>query len=164
LDEGFVGVDFSEKKNGSYPRIKMKNPRYLAVGKLICAGEGSFDGKKALRVCLAGEVDEICEYFPEFADAIFAIKKEMGLICDEIDKVYSEIKHLAESDGTPDGIREGKKNFAQAAKNCKYTAALFAILAGKTSQRTGKVFTCGNDYIYSMSLVNLAQLMGVKGD
>lgn len=140
-DEGFVLVDYSILNSGNFPRVKIKNPRYLALSRALHAGEGEFmDSKTIVNLIRIGEVDEVLAYFPEFTDKITAMKNRFDLLGTQIDRDFAEIKGI-----------ENRKDFALIAKECLIPNALFAL-------KDDKVKT-GEEYLRNMREENLLELL-----
>lgn len=121
-EEGFVLVDYSNLINGSFPRIKIKNPRYLALKNLLGAGdEDLLNSKRVLELIQTGEIEEVLVYFPEYKDQIQRMQEKLDKLAFEMDFEYSKIRNLGKD----------RKTFAAAAKQYRYPAVLFNMLDGK---------------------------------
>ena len=106
--------------------------------------------------------EEVLEDFPEFADDLKATEKTILELASEIDEAYDKIKHLIVRKGTKEEIRAGKKAFAQEALKTPFGHALFAIEAEKVAVRTGKPIKTGKDFLYSMDLKGLMNMLGME--
>jgi len=130
LDEGYVVVDYTniEVDGLSLPRIKVKNPAYVAIAHLKDSSCSS--RRRLLELVIKNEGDEFLSHFPEFTDEYNDLKE-----------IYQEFsgKVKAEWEGLqPEAMQVlagnlGRKEFA--AKACKTTmpAAMFVLLDGKIS-------------------------------
>lgn len=121
IEEGFVLVS-DRKINGSFLRIKIKNPRYLAISKMVHAGTGSFMSPKyILDVIRQGDSDEILTYFPEFTDVFRSMENKYKELVLEIQTVFENLrtKNL------------DPKGFASEALNYPYHGLLFGLNNGK---------------------------------
>lgn len=105
LDEGFVVYQ------DGIPIAKVKSPAYVAVHHI--RGEG-LNPKRIMQLVLTGEEAEYLTYFPEDADVIQPYTDAYEMLACHIDAVYSSIYQY-----------EDQKEFALAAKNFPFSAALF---------------------------------------
>jgi hypothetical protein len=119
LEEGFVIVDYTEHVNGSFKRIKVKNPKYLAASSYI--GNG-FDEASALGVIIKREEAELLSYFPEFRGIIERVGNTLSRVCSDMDVRYTRIKELSAD----------RKAFAEQAKQEKIPWVFFQLLDGKS--------------------------------
>ena len=139
-EEGFVLVDYNNKRNGSFDRIKIKNPRYVALHHLVGAGDG-FTGKRAVMLVQNGETEEVIAYFPEFEEKVRCLEKNINKLKFDIQESYDRISHI-----------EDRKEFAEKAKETPFPWAMFSLLTGK-SKSGGKVsVVCNSDEL----VLNLA--------
>ncbi|MEK6833217.1 MAG: RNA ligase [Nanoarchaeota archaeon] len=144
LDEGFVLIDYNGMNNGSYNRVKIKNPRYLAIHHCLNAGEGElFTKEKIVNIIRIGEIDELISYFPEYTDKFIEVKNTFNKLIDDIANVFESIKHL----GT------NRKEFALAATKYKFSGALFMLLDGKIKD--------GKEFLMKMNEDNLYKLLNI---
>lgn len=139
-DEGFVMVDFNQKINGSYARIKIKNPRYLALHNLVGAGEQS-SFKRFVLLVKNGDKDEVISYFPEYTELLNKIEININNLANEIDSYFNSIKHLSDN----------RKEFAMKAKEFKLPSAMFLLLDGKALN--------GKECLFNMNDDKLAELV-----
>ena len=118
LEEGFVWTDYGQSINGSWVRVKCKNPAYLLAAKLL--GE-NFGEKRALDLILDGQADDLVKAFPEHEAFMRGVRAAYEkVIADTVFDWYECKKWAAD-----------RKQFAEAAKKCEFPAALFARLDGK---------------------------------
>jgi len=122
IDEGFVLVDYSTRINGNFQRIKIKNPRYLALHHLLGAGDDDLmNNKRVVRLIRSGDIDEVIVYFPEYEPQIREMRNRLDNLASSIQSDYERLKNL--------GV--DKKAFAEEAKKTSWCHALFAINNGK---------------------------------
>jgi hypothetical protein len=144
-EEGFVLVDYSRQENGSFPRIKIKNPRYLALSHLLGAGdEDLFNSKRVVTLIQTGDIEEVLTYFPEYSKQIKAMREKLDNLAKEFDFEYSNIRNLGND----------RKTYAAAAKQYRYPAVLFSLLDGKVPN--------AKDYVLKMRPDVLLELMSEK--
>lgn len=105
LDEGFVIYQ------DGIPVAKIKSPSYVAVHHI--RGEG-LNPKRIMQLVLTGEEDEYLTYFPEDLAVIQPYTDAYELLACHIDAVYASIYQY-----------EDQKDFAKAATNFPFSAALF---------------------------------------
>jgi hypothetical protein len=120
--EGYVVV--KEQASGSHLRVKCKNPRYLAISKMV----SSVSEKGFLEVIKLGNVDETLAYFPEY-------KGHIQKLLDGLDKVEYTIRNDWAKMPQLNLSQEAKKNrkeFAIAAYKTKFPNMLFALYDNKT--------------------------------
>ena len=128
MQEGFVLVDYRHfNENNSYPRIKIKNPRYLALAHMVNAG-GGMSTKRAISLILSGEEQEVIGYFPEFESEIINLKNKISSLKEKIDLDYSQIKDIVD-----------QKEFALAAKDTTLPWAMFALRNKKVKSPNGPI-------------------------
>jgi hypothetical protein len=121
-DEGFVLVDYSNQINGNYQRIKIKNPRYLALSHLLGAGdEDLLNSERVVILIQTGEIDEVLTYFPEYAEQIKAMRGRLDKLAAEFQAEYDRIARLGGN----------RKEFAAEAVKYKHPAVLFNLLDKK---------------------------------
>ena len=105
LDEGYVIYQYG------VPVAKIKSPAYVAVHHI--RGEG-LNPKRIMQLVLTGEEDEYLTYFPEDRGVIQPYTDAYEMLVCHIDAVYASIYQY-----------EDQKDFALAAKNFPFSAALF---------------------------------------
>lgn len=123
LDEGYVCVwDGENQENGSFYRLKIKNPAYLAVAHMRDNGEHS--EKRVICLVMMNEQEEYLSYFPEdrvlfqkYVDAHLRMKED-------IKKTWSEVK----------GIKD-QKTFALIVKDKPISGILFKMKKGFTYEQ-----------------------------
>lgn len=144
-EEGFVLVDYSNPANGNFPRIKIKNPRYLALKNLLGAGDEDLLNSKRLVILIqAGELQEVLTYFPEYGKQIEEMQEKLNNLAKEFDFEYSNIRNLGND----------RKTFAAEAKKYRYPAVLFSMLDGKVPN--------AKDYVLKMRPDVLLELISEK--
>jgi len=142
-EEGFVLVDYSRQENGSFPRIKIKNPRYLALSNLLGAGdEDLLNSKRLVTLIQTGDISEVLTYFPEYAPQIKTMREKLDNLAKEFDFEYSNIRNLGND----------RKTYAAEAKKYRYPAVLFSMLDGKVPNAQDYVLKMRPDVL--LDLVN----------
>ncbi len=132
LQEGFVLVYYGgyyNTDNQSYPRVKIKNPKYLKAHSLIGSG---FDQKKALGLVLSGGDAEFVGYFPDYADLITDVANRFYGKCHEIENTFNSIF----------SIDDTRKQFAEKAKKYPYAWVLFQLLTAPISGNMASRIMC----------------------
>ncbi len=141
-EEGFVLTDYAHKKNGNYLRVKIKNPRYLALHHLIGAGEGELlTGKRVASLIRSGDASEVISYFPEFENKIREMEMRFKGLAGEIDSKFESIKNLGNN----------RKEFALEATKYKIPGAMFMLLDKKVAN--------GYEFVMKMKEENLLELL-----
>lgn len=116
--EGFVVVD------GNFNRVKIKSPRYVALGHL--KGNGAVTARRAIKLWITGDVDELLLHFPE-------IQPEVAPIMDRLNAVAADAWNTyVENAGQPT-----RKDFALAIKGTPYQAVCFQLLSENTPSKEG---------------------------
>jgi len=113
-DEGFVVVD----KN--FNRVKIKNPRYLAISRAVNAG-AQLSPRHFAAVTLNGDGDETKGYFPEYADAIdlfITVLANLGTHLQELWAQHGELE---------------RKPFALKVKHHPFSGVLFGMKSQRIS-------------------------------
>lgn len=123
LEEGFVLVDFAQMVRGSFARIKIKNPQYLAAAHLLGS---NFNPKRVLEVILKDAEDEFISYFPEYKDTFVKVRVAFEELAFQLQQEYDAIKHLCSDPKN----REQKKVFAEQAKKSTCPSVLFKVVGG----------------------------------
>lgn len=125
VEEGFVLTDYGTKTNGSFYRIKIKNPRYLALSHLLNSGESDeiLNKKKIFELMRLGEISEVIAYFPEYKDEVNNVQKMVDQLISEIDETWERLKHLAGD----------RKSLAAEALKTKFSTAIFLFADNKIS-------------------------------
>ena len=144
-EEGFVLVDYSNPVNGNFPRIKIKNPRYLALKNLLGAGDDDLlNSRRLVELIQSGDMQEVLTYFPEYSKQIQTMQENLDKLGSEFDFEYSNIRNLGND----------RKNYAAEAKKYRYPAVLFSMLDGKVAN--------GKDYVLKMRPDVLLELLSEK--
>lgn len=92
LDEGVVLK--IENKNGSHWRVKVKNPKYLAISKL--RGNGQINPHRLLDLIMMGEQSEFLSYFPEDKKYVDFVSQEYEEAKARIVAIFEEHKDIKE--------------------------------------------------------------------
>ncbi len=123
-DEGYVLVEYNgSQERGSFKRIKVKNPRYVALHHLVGAGSDDLlNNKKVVALIQIGEIEEVLAYFPEYASQIQTMKDRFKALAGDLENSYDKIKDI-----------EDRKEFALCAKDLKCPSFYFARRDNKTS-------------------------------
>lgn len=87
LDEGFVVVDYSGDSE-NFPRIKVKNPAYVAIAHLKESGSKSI--RCLITLVWRNEYSEFLSYFPEFTPIITKIKTKYDKFCEYLNNNIQE--------------------------------------------------------------------------
>lgn len=121
LEEGFVCIDYSQLVNGSYRRMKVKNPAYLAIAHLKESAACSL--RALLQLVIMGEASEFLTYFPEYKTYVEGLQSKW----DEYrDKMAQDLLNAAEKKTL------SRKDYALwVEKNCLNTSAMYQFLDGK---------------------------------
>lgn len=82
-EEGFVVVD------KDYNRIKVKNPVYLQLHRMI--GNNQIKFEDVLKLVLDNDQDEFLSYFPEYKDAFARVENGLKEIKDRINKTEEKL-------------------------------------------------------------------------
>jgi len=92
LDEGFVCVDYSGPVNGSFQRIKVKSPAYVAISHMKESGGKSI--RALMRLVWTGEEGEFISYFPQFVPIIFRLKEAYDNFLPKINADIEDAKNF----------------------------------------------------------------------
>jgi hypothetical protein len=126
LDEGFVCVDFSKLDDyGQHPRIKVKNPAYVAIAHLKDSSACSM--RALVQLVMAGETDEFTGYFPEFVPTVKSIREAYENHVKSVGEDAEAVAHLLEKEKTP----ENRKEFALAVRSMANSNFMFQLYEGK---------------------------------
>lgn len=120
LNEGFVCIDYSVQENGTYRRMKVKNPAYLAVAHLKESSASSL--RSLLQLVIMGEANEFLAYFPEYKSYVEGLKTEWDKYRS---RLVSELGMAKEKKSLP------RKDYALWAKTCINSNVMFQYLDGK---------------------------------
>lgn len=115
-EEGYVFTDYGQMVNGSYARVKCKNPTYVVVHNLL--GNNVCE-KKFFELMRLGEADEVTAVLPEYKEDIAKINVKIDVLVKKIETVWEANKNL-----------ETQKDFALAVKDCPFSGVLFAMRKG----------------------------------
>lgn len=118
LDEGYVCVwDNDELPIGSFYRLKIKNPAYLAVAHMRDNGEHS--EKRIICLVMLNEQEEYLSYFPEDRQLFQKYVDVWKKIRDDVDNTWNRVKHI-----------EDQKSFALEVKELPSSGILFKMKKG----------------------------------
>lgn len=144
IEEGYVVVDYSKlSDHGGFARMKVKNPRYLALAHLVGAGTELSFVKKIVRLVMADALDELVVYFPEYEKPAKDIRDRLTRLAKDIDDTYYAIENL----------KEKRKVFAAQALTTRFSGALFNLADGR--------YASGWDYLMSLREEQVVQLLEV---
>ena len=116
MAEGYVCVCKNRDAYGNFPRLKVKNPAYVAIAHIK---ESSTSSMRAfLELVMLGEEAELLSYFPEFTDYIAKIKERWQ---EYINSVIPDILVAK------DKLSLDRKEFAEWAKTKKSPALMFLV-------------------------------------
>jgi T4 RnlA family RNA ligase len=133
--EGYVVVD------GSYNRVKMKHPQYVALHHLK---DGISGGPKSLvRILMANEGSEFLTYFPEFREQYEEIKAKFDSWIDGLDEVYDILYDAANGNKG----KVNRKEFALQATKTRLPSYFFTRLDGKVANVRDHVRTLPVDNV-----------------
>lgn len=114
--EGYVVVD------DKYNRIKVKSPAYVAIHHL--RGEGVPSEKRILDLVRSGEDEEFLQYFPEYKDLYWRVKKKWSNL---LNRTFADVQTYRELYEKAD-----RKDLALwATHNCLIPAIIFSLRDGK---------------------------------
>jgi len=108
--EGYIVVD------GDFRRVKIKSPKYVALHRV----KGSWSFKNMVEIVRTGEISEVVNAFPEYADDLTKTKAKFDELVLRLETLYQQHKHL-----------ESQKDFALAIKGLPMYSALFSLRKGE---------------------------------
>lgn len=118
LDEGYVCVWDSDKlSTGSFYRLKIKNPAYLAVAHM--RDNGGHSEKRIICLVMLNEQEEYLSYFPEDRGLFQKYVDSWKRIQDDVHRVWNEVKSIEE-----------QKAFALRVKDYPISGILFKMKKG----------------------------------
>ena len=120
-DEGFVVVDYENRTNGSFPRVKVKNPAYMVLHHCSGAGNGPMTTGRIIRLYKSGDLDEVQSYFPEYQAKFKAVRRIVEGITETVRRDFAAIEDPSIS----------QKEFAERAKETDHPSAMFMLRSGK---------------------------------
>jgi len=126
--EGFVF-------NDDEMRIKVKNPRYVALHHLKGNGVG-FANKNLIPLILNGEIAEVLNFFPESSENIFNLVEKMEGEKSRMKVVWEEAKKL-----------DSQKDFALYVNKYAPKSASILFQARKTGREPEKVWGESEDFL-----------------
>jgi T4 RnlA family RNA ligase len=132
LDEGYVCVDYSKlDEHGQHPRLKVKNPAYVAIAHLK---ESSASSMRALmQLIMTGETDEFLGYFPDFKPSVDKIEERYKAYISGMRADAQSVSSMLEKERTP----ENRKNYALFVKNLTCPGFMFHLYEGKVDSVEG---------------------------
>lgn len=117
-EEGYVVVD------KFFNRVKIKSPSYVSVHHLKGEG-GVMSYKRAIEIVRGNEIDEICQYFEEYREALEECKSRFWTTVDESEKAWKEYLKI---DAT---LPTRKDKALWITKNFKLPGLAFGLLDNK---------------------------------
>lgn len=117
LDEGFVCVDYTGEE---VKRIKVKNPKYVAIAHLKESSSSSM--RAIMQMIIAQEHEEFLSYFPEFTSIVNGINAEYL-------KYKNELTSLINEAISKKGLE--RKAFAMYATKTINPSLMFLVYDGK---------------------------------
>lgn len=112
-DPTFEGVVIRDK-NGM--RYKVKSATYLGLHKLRGEGDNLFHPKHLLPFVLAGEEDELLNYYPEVTEQFYKLKSHVLSDYSKVLETWADHKDI-----------QDQKTFALAVKDHPYSGVLFRV-------------------------------------
>lgn len=132
-DEGFVVV--RESREGSHKRVKVKNPAYLAISRLVSAPtERNF-----LSIIQRGEVDEVLTYYPEYKTYVDTLVTGMKKLAEIVKNDYIDLCKI-----------ESRKEFALEAVKRRFPSLLFQMRDGKITNLSIDLLLLRTDALLEM--------------
>lgn len=92
MDEGVVLV--FENFCGSHKRIKVKNPKFVAIAHM--RENGNISPKNILRIIMANEQEEYLSYFADDKPYFDFVEKELAEVREDIETVWNACKEIKE--------------------------------------------------------------------
>ncbi len=132
--EGYVVVD------ANFNRVKVKSPAYVALHHMK---DGLSSIRSLVQVVLNGEIDEVSNALPEYANDLKNIKLKLNDLISSLETDYDKIKEI-----------KIQKEFALEALQTRCSSALFSIRAGKA--------TSVKEFLKNMNIDSVVQLLGLK--
>jgi len=121
LAEGFVCVDYNHMVNGSFSRMKVKNPAYLAIAHLKESSATSV--RSLLQLIITGETGEFLAYFPEYKIYIDPMEKKW---VEYREGIAGDLREAAKVKQTG-----SRKDYALWAQRCTSPSVMFLFYDGK---------------------------------
>ncbi|MFA5071163.1 MAG: RNA ligase [Candidatus Pacearchaeota archaeon] len=112
--EGYVVRDLT-KWNGSFGRVKIKNPQYVALHHI----KEGISAKKLVEIIRTNESTEFLTYFPEYRAEFERISQSFIALVKKIEAEYEKIKDIS-----------GQKDFALEAVKFPFSGVLFSLRKG----------------------------------
>jgi len=119
--EGFVACD------ARFNRVKIKSPQYVALALM----KESFSARRMLEVVKANETEEFLTYFPEMRPLYEQVRARWESVCAAVEAEYARLTAIPT-----------QKEFAAQATKTRFSAALFALRAGKAESVRQYFTTC----------------------
>jgi len=135
LDEGFVAVDYSSREvDGiSWPRVKIKNPSYVAIAHMKDSAGSSL--RSIVQLVMKGEEEEFLSYFPEYEKYVRPVVEAYAKFLEEVNASWEENKE--DFVGRDHRDRGVKKEFALRVGKQKGSSILFALFDGQVDSVAG---------------------------
>ena len=152
LDEGFVVVDYSADPE-FFPRIKIKNPKYVAIAHLKESGSKSI--RALITLIWRNEYSEFLTYFPEFTPLITSIVNKYETFVKYLNndiELHKELLHL------------DRKEYAQHAKNSICSSIMFLLYDKKfttLSEYLNNAYKVKGEKYTSELVMNMAKIQNV---
>lgn len=146
--EGYV-IRGARKANGSYARIKVKHPGYVAIHHM----RDTLCDRAMLEVIRTGESSEFLTYFPEYTAPFNAIKDRLESLTFSLELAYADAVAKVEEMNKVVALNPGRqqKEFAQVATKTKCSAALFSFRSGKNKSIA--------EYLSTMNIKHLEEII-----
>jgi hypothetical protein len=128
-DEGFVVCDYSfipDVFPGSFSRIKMKNPAYLAMAK---AKDQCRSFSAMLELIVRGKDLEFVTMFPEYNKFIVPLRQNFYSYLENVDKDINSVRDLLGKERT----KENRKEYAILATKMTNPNFMFEVYNGKAN-------------------------------
>jgi hypothetical protein len=119
LNEGYVLTSHERDADGNYPRVKIKNPVYLAVAHCV---QGGVSEEKMLEWIMNGSADTLVSFFEEYVGLRDAVKVKLLAFYDDVDWRFEELREVGKT---------SRKEFAEKAKTHRGSWLLFNLLDGR---------------------------------
>lgn len=136
-DEGYVVIDYQSYNDdyGYFPRVKVKNPSYVALHHL----RGTFENNGLnyggiVQIIFKNEKDEVLSTFPMFEEVFNKVEMQCFKFDEEINAELAKLKSFYDLPMEKRQDKEIKKQFALS-MNKKFSAFLFATFNNGISLR-----------------------------
>jgi hypothetical protein len=121
--EGYVIVDYSKylEDGISHPRIKVKNPMFVALHHLKDSIASSMNG--LMQVVIKGEEGEFLSHFPEYNEHVKTLKDDWISYLMQIETDWLKVAYMR----TSPHHRDSRKDFALAVKDSTAPSVMFSL-------------------------------------